>query len=110
MRLFRKCVVRFAQAKHLAEAVDSIMLEAALQETSPGKTLFLRLPEPAANIALRHHFDPYRLYLNKDGLRHWLENHILFDEDGRMVVLHNDGVILWRANDVRLKDLLKEFK
>lgn len=88
--------------------IGDIYQEAAERETSVGRALFMRLPDPAANIVLQTYFDPYHLRLDKEGLWLWLENHVLFDVDGRIVVLHDYGSILWKAPDIRMTDILKE--
>ena len=96
------------QSGHIAQKVEWIFEEASRRETLTGTMMFMHLPDEAARIALQHHFDPYNHQLSRDALKKWLEHHIVFDPEGRMAVLHDNGVILWKAQDTNLRDLLKE--
>lgn len=91
--------IQVDQALFIDPFVENVMLEAAERGTSVGKILYLRLPEPAANIATNKYFDPYFQHLTKVTLWNWLENHVLFDKDGQIVVLHDRGIILWKETN-----------
>lgn len=91
--------VHFEQAVHISRLVDQIYYEAAERETSVARALFMRLPDEAATAVVNHYFDPYYLRLTREGLWHWLENHVLFDKTGRIVVLHDYGTIIWKETN-----------
>lgn len=59
-----------------------------------GKVLFEYLPTDMAPVVMRRNFDPYDESMSKRALRNWLWDHVIFDNHGYIVAIHDHGDIL----------------
>lgn len=87
---------QYGQITMGAELVDQIIAETSQSHNRTGMALSFKLPPEAAKITHSLWFDPYMLDLTREQLMHWVESHVWFAEDGRVVALHDYGMVLWR--------------
>lgn len=59
-----------------------------------GEDLWCYLPPGMASIVIRRSFDPYDSELSKAGIRDWLWHHVVFDDNGNIIAIHDHGEIL----------------
>lgn len=81
------------QLKWIVKTTDLVMSESVGRRT--GVRLYCELPDDMLVAVNSQWFDPYHLNLTRDGVIHWLENHITFDKTGEMVTLHDYGEVVW---------------
>jgi len=60
-----------------------------------GLILWNTLPPDMATIVIRRSFDPYNKEMDKGNIRNWLWDHVLFDNEGMVIAIHDRGEILF---------------
>lgn len=82
-------IIRSTQeAKYIVEM-------APYHDQRTGQLLFNSLKHEIADIVRDTSFDPFYKELTCDEIIDWLENHIIYDDDGNMICLFNGNDILW---------------
>lgn len=76
------------------ELADVIFEEASKKKRMSGAVLYEFLPPEMASTVIRRWFDPYEKIVSKSGLRDWLWAHVIFDEEGSIIAIHDRGKIL----------------
>jgi hypothetical protein len=64
-----------------------------------GQFLFNSLRHEIAEVVRNTLFDPFYKELSLGEIIDWLENHILFDDQGKMIYLFSDNQILWKEEE-----------
>lgn len=91
------------QARWGLKLAEEVFLAGIDKETGTGRILWYRLdPDIAAKIQGTE-MDPYNDDLDQRDLRCWLWDHVVFDNKGSMIALHNHGVILLRRKGYELE-------
>lgn len=60
-----------------------------------GQYLFNSLPVEAAQFITSTLFDPFHRDMSQDEVEAWISDHIIFDDNGRIMALFNNNDILW---------------
>ena len=60
-----------------------------------GQFLFNSLRHEVSQIVRSSHLDPFYKEMSYQEVVEWLENHIIYDETGRMIALFDEDRILW---------------
>jgi hypothetical protein len=72
------------------------------QDTQPGnlrtgQILFNLLPRGAGGKVAGTFFDPFHKELCYTELQQWIDNHLIFDDDGAIIGVFNNNQLLWEA-------------
>ena len=61
----------------------------------PGQFLFNSLRHEIADTVRGTFLDPFYKEMSLRQIIEWLENHIIYDDDGRMICLFDKNEVLW---------------
>ena len=62
----------------------------------PGQALFNVLPRDVSARVCGAMFDPFHRVKTWDEVKLWMEDHLIFDEDGYVIAVFNNNQILWQ--------------
>ena len=90
------------QAHWGIELSDEIFAKSLARSRIAGEVLWNLLPPEMGALTIRRSFDPYDSNMSKADIRDWLWDHVIFDNKGNIVGLHDMGEVLsckegWQA-------------
>lgn len=85
-------------ARSIREA-EYIYIMAPQYEMRTGQLLFNSLKHEIADVVRDTELDPFYRDMEIDEIVDWLENHIIFSNDGRMIRLFSGHNILWEEDE-----------
>lgn len=94
LRIRTKAMSSMNQIHWGMELTEVIFAKGFNENKKRGEILYCHLPPPMAPVVIRRQFDPYNHEMSKAGLRDWLWTHVLFDDDGQIIAIHDRGEIL----------------
>lgn len=81
-----------ARIRREAEYIHTM---APVFDNRTGQLLFNVLRHEIADVVRHTDFDPFYEDLTLEEIVEWLEAHILYDNDGNMIRLFDEGGVLW---------------
>lgn len=88
--------------KHVDRLTEDLIIESNETNQRTGMRLFCRLPGDAANAIVGSRIDPYYREFNNKELRYWIQTHLFFNEDGKIILLHDFGNVIWKHDSFQL--------
>lgn len=82
-----------------AQFINDILRGAKESEQRTGQYLFNSLPEGAQEVITRTMSDPYQQDFDVYELTNWVNNHLIFDEDGAIINVFNGDTVLWDSTE-----------
>ncbi len=79
--------------------VEQIASGAKATDQRTGQRLFNLLPQPVAYFTSGTLFDPFHKDLTRKEIWDWLNDHLIFDDNGHIIALFNNNQILWELNN-----------
>lgn len=64
-----------------------------------GQYLFNQLPNDAASHVAGSLFDPFHKDLTTFEIQRWIDDHMIFNETGKLICIFNNDEVLWEDED-----------